>query len=124
VEGGGGGKPVTAALMFTKPDETAIWRNDFNCYVWHPALWACGVTPGRENGYHQRRHYFASALIRDGVDIRALAEYLGHADLGFTLRVYTHLMPASPERMRQAVNRAFSESADCPDITPEGQATP
>ena len=33
-----GGKPVTAALMFTKADKGAIWRNDFNRYAWHPAL--------------------------------------------------------------------------------------
>ncbi|RAO62887.1 hypothetical protein [Micromonospora saelicesensis] len=30
--------------------------------------------------------------------------YLGHADPGFTLRVYTHLMPASEERTRNAID--------------------
>jgi integrase len=55
-----GGKPVTVALMFTKPDQGAIWRNDWNRYVWHPALKGAGVVPGRENGFHQLRHYYAS----------------------------------------------------------------
>ncbi|WP_243716403.1 tyrosine-type recombinase/integrase [Actinomadura darangshiensis] len=41
------------------------------------------------------RHHFASVLLERGVDIRALAEFLGHADPGFTLRTYTHLMPSS-----------------------------
>jgi hypothetical protein len=36
---------------------------------------------------HALRHYFASALLANGVDIRALAAYLGHHDPGFTLRV-------------------------------------
>jgi integrase len=36
--------------------------------------------------------------------VRALAEYLGHADPSFTLRVYTHLMPASEDRTRKAVS--------------------
>lgn len=37
----------------------------------------------------------------------ALADYLGHADRGFTLRTYTHLMPSSAERTRKAVHRIF-----------------
>jgi integrase len=115
-----GGKPVTVSLMFTKDDEGAIWRNDFNRYAWHPALKAAGVAPGRENGFHQLRHHFASTLLRDGVDIRALAEYLGHSDPAFTLRVYCHLMPGSPDRMRQAIDRAFGDSPDCPEIAQEG----
>ena len=53
---------------------------------------------------HVLRHYFASALLEDGVSIKALAEYLGHADAGFTLRTY--MMPASEDRMRKAVDRA------------------
>lgn len=39
--------------------------------------------------------------------IRALAEYLGHADPGFTLRVHTHFMPASEERTKRAVDQAL-----------------
>ena len=42
-----------------------------------------------------------------GESIRALASYLGHADPGFTLRVYTHLMPASEERTRRALDRVL-----------------
>ncbi len=42
------------------------------------------------------------------MNIRALAEYLGHEDPGFTLRVYTHLMPESRDQARQAVDAAFS----------------
>ena len=75
---------------------------------------------GRENGFHQLRHHFAS--LQDGGDVRALAEYLGHADPAFTLGVYCHLMPGSPDRMRQAIDRAFSEYPDCPEIDPEGKA--
>jgi integrase len=118
------GKPVTAALMFTKPDRGAIWRNDWNRYVWHPGLAAAGVTPGRENGFHQLRHHYASQLLADGVDIRALAEYLGHSDPGFTLRVYCHLLPSGADRARRAIDRAFAEGEDCPDIAQGGELRP
>jgi site-specific recombinase XerD len=44
---------------------------------------------------HAARHYYPSALLEDGVNVRAVAEYLGHNDPGFTLRVYAHLMPSA-----------------------------
>ena len=59
---------------------------------------------------HALRHYFASACLADGVDIRALASFLGHSDPGFTLGVYCHLMPAADDRLRAAIDRAFSRS--------------
>ena len=46
-----------------------------------------------------------------GTSIEALAEYLGDADPGFTLRTYTHLMPASEDRARKAVDRALGDDA-------------
>ena len=52
----------------------------------------------RANGTHALRHFFASALLDGGESIRAVSEYLGHVDPGFTLRTYTHLMPSSAER--------------------------
>ena len=49
-----------------------------------------------------------AVLLDAGESIKAVSEYLGHADAGFTLRVYTHLMPASAERTRRAVDDAFA----------------
>ena len=82
-------------------------RNYFNPKVWKPALILAGVEPTRENGMHALRHFYASVLLDAGESVRALAEYLGHADPGFTLRVYTHLMPASEERTKRAVDHVF-----------------
>ena len=42
--------------------------------------------------------------LADGVNIKELAEYLGHGDPGFTLRLYTHMLPSSHERARKAVD--------------------
>ncbi|WP_330270791.1 tyrosine-type recombinase/integrase [Lentzea sp. NBC_00516] len=51
------------------------------------------------------RHFFASMLLEQGTSIRALADYLGHADPAFTLCVYTHLMPSSHECARFAIDK-------------------
>ncbi|WP_199730453.1 site-specific integrase [Amycolatopsis panacis] len=53
------------------------------------------------------RHFYASTLLSRSVSIKELAEYLGHADAVFTLRTYTHLVPSSHERARQAVDAVF-----------------
>ena len=57
---------------------------------------------------HALRHWYASVLLDAGESIRAVSEYLGHSDPGFTLRTYTHLMPSSTERTRAAVDAAFA----------------
>lgn len=56
------------------------------------------------------RHYFASVLLDGGESIKSLSEYLGHADPGFTLRTYTHLMPSSHERTRRVIDKRLGLS--------------
>lgn len=85
-------------LVFTSRESKPINRNHFNPYTWKPALHAAGVPPTRDNGMHALRHFYASVLIDAGESVRAVADYLGHADPGFTLRVYAHLFPSSEER--------------------------
>ena len=42
------------------------------------------------------------------MSIRAVAEYLGHHDPGFTLRTYAHLMPDDEDRSRTAIDAAHA----------------
>lgn len=94
-------------LLMSSRESGALNRNYINRKIWKPALVEAGVLPTRENGMHALRHFYASVLLDAGENVRALASYLGHADPGFTLRVYTHLMPASEERTRRAIDRVF-----------------
>lgn len=41
---------------------------------------------------HDLRHFTATQLIAAGVDVRTVAERLGHADASLTLRVYAHVI--------------------------------
>lgn len=56
---------------------------------------------------HAGRHLYASAQLEAGTSIRALADYLGHEDPGFTLRTYTHLMPEAEDKAKRAVDALF-----------------
>jgi integrase len=101
------GDPVCVPLVLTTREQTALSRTYFNTHVWKPALTDVQIPLKRENGTHALRHFYASVLLDRGESIKAVSEYLGHADPGFTLRVYTHLMPSSEERSRQAIDSAL-----------------
>ena len=100
-------KPVTVALVLTTPAGTALRRNTFNRQVWAPALRMTGVEQTRDNGMQACRHTYAKVLLDAGESIKAVSEYLGHADPGFALWTYTHLMPESTEWATGAVGNAF-----------------
>ncbi|MFH8481659.1 tyrosine-type recombinase/integrase [Streptomyces sp. NPDC018055] len=116
------GPPVTAALIFRSPEGHALNRNKFNDRQWRPALRAAGVAEGRDNGMHALRHFYASVLLDAGESIKALSEYLGHHDPGFTLRTYTHLMPSSETRTRAAVDAVWAAPVtdDGPETAQKG----
>ncbi|MEU1880915.1 tyrosine-type recombinase/integrase [Streptosporangium sp. NPDC020072] len=116
------GKPRTLRLIITGRNSNALRGCTISDKVWRPALVRAGVvtqeqvderTPGRPNqairqhGMHALRHYFASMLLDAGVSVKALAEYLGHSDPGYTLRTYTHLMSGSENRAEKVINAAF-----------------
>ncbi|MFD9513122.1 tyrosine-type recombinase/integrase [Streptomyces mirabilis] len=120
------GPLVTKRLLFTRPDGNgAVRRTDFNTHVWKSALVTAGVIPkpkpgmrhqaAREHGMHALRHFYASVLLDAGENIKALSTYLGHTDPGFTLRVYTHLMPSSDSRTRKAVDSMYAGTDSPPD---------
>lgn len=114
------GEPVTVSLFLTTEGGESLSRKNFNRQVWDVALAAAGVETGtRKNGMHALRHYYASVLLDAGESIKAVAEYLGHSDPGFTLRTYTHLMPSSEERTRKAIDAALNS---CARVVPTEEA--
>lgn len=112
------GRPETHKILFRWPtDDSFVRYRLYSEQTWKPALVAAGVIPGpvkdargrrryetsRREGPHQLRHYYASVMLGDRVNIRDLAEYLGH-DPAITLRVYGHLQKKSHEVARKAMD--------------------
>jgi integrase len=106
------GKPRTNNLLFRWSDGRHVRYRTYSEQVWKPALASAGIIPAEERdargraryktthkeGPHQLRHYYATVVLHGGVSVKEFAEYLGHHDPAFTLRVYSHLIPGSHER--------------------------
>jgi integrase len=88
-------------------DGTATHANRFN-YTWSKTT----KQAGQELRFHECRHTFASALISAGCSVRAVASALGHSSPSTTLRVYAHLWPGDEDRIREAIERMFHETAE------------
>jgi hypothetical protein len=59
-------------------------------------------------------------LIAAAVDVRTVAEYLGHSDNGaLILKTYSHLMPDAEDRTRRALEAAFALARNTADADSE-----
>jgi integrase len=101
------GKVVEVSLIFTTRISTPIQRDHFMRGAWVSARERVEIPAGRENGFHALRHYYASRVLAGGASIRDLASWLGHQNAGFTLEVYSHMLPDSADKMRAAIESAL-----------------
>jgi len=60
---------------------------------------------------HTLRHSYATHLLEEGVSIRLISQYLGHASLEVTL-IYTHLSAVSEGQAVEALRRLYRQSTD------------
>ena len=70
--------------------------------VWRLALAASGVKKAAT--IHTLRHSYATHMLEEGVSLRYISQYPGHATLEQTL-VYTHLTAVSEEQTQKALIR-------------------
>jgi len=125
------GRPRSHNILFRWSDGNHVRYRTYSEQVWKPAIARAGIIPEpgtdkrgrkryvttRKEGPHQCRHYYASVMLADGVSVKELAEYLGHHDPAFTVRIYTHLLPSSHDRARRVIDarmfrpRAVSDGA-------------
>lgn len=62
--------------------------------------------------FHGLRHTHATILMLNGVHPKVVSERLGHADIGITLRTYSHVLPQMHEAAAEVFAAAMSEQQD------------
>jgi integrase len=58
--------------------------------------------------FHDLRHTCATLLLKQGVHVRFVQELLGHADIGLTLNVYSHVLPDMSDAAADAMDAALA----------------
>ena len=89
-------------LVFEAPDSGPLPYSNWRNRVWLPAVAEAGCDAA---GFHDLRRANATALVRDGVDIRTAQSLLRHSDARLTLNIYAQV---EAEAERQAVDRRGS----------------
>lgn len=71
--------------------------------------WRKAADPlGVEGGFHELRHFYASALIAHGESVKVVQDRLGHSSATMTLDVYGHLWPNAEDSTRAAIEAALA----------------
>jgi len=59
---------------------------------------------------HDLRHYVATRLLSEGVDVRTVAGRLGHRNASTTLNVYSHFLPEADREAADLLGRIFDDA--------------
>lgn len=106
-------------LVFTTGRGTPISMDNFRQRHWNAMCKAAGI-PGF--GFHGLRHTHATLLLKAGVNVKVVAERLGHADVAITMRTYAHVLPTMQASAVEAIAR-LTQGGDFDGIAkPSGDA--
>ena len=100
------GSAAASERVFTSPQGFPLSDGNLRRRVLAPAVETAGLPWVT---FHTFRHTCGSLLFEAGRDVKQVSEWLGHADAGFTLKVYVHLMDAG------VGDAAFMDDAVVPD---------
>jgi integrase len=64
---------------------------------------------------HDLRHAFATTLLAAGIHPKVASEALGHASVGFTMDVYSHVLPTMQEEAARAIQAALGGPMAVPE---------
>lgn len=89
---------VNSKYVFPSTSKTGYITRDGFYKILKKCAVLSGIAPDRVSP-HILRHSFASHLLANGANLRAIQTMLGHEDIA-TTQIYTHIMP---EKLKEAV---------------------
>ena len=108
-------KPISRFLFPSRGKSGHLTRHRFYLLIKEFAV-AGGVDPAKVTP-HTLRHAFATHLLANGADLRAIQTMLGHADVA-TTEIYTHVLE---ERLSELVLEHHPLAQNSDDESPSGQ---
>jgi integrase len=99
------GRPDPRTLVFADTKGGHLRRQNWRQRIWIPALAAAGEPYFRP---YDLRHTCATLLIYEGRPVTEVAAHMGHADPGFTARVYGHVFRDAGDRRRLPIDQAIA----------------
>lgn len=63
--------------------------------------------------FHALRHTFATRCIEQGVDVKALSEFLGHSNANITLNLYSHTLEEQKRLSMDKLSSFYMENQNC-----------
>jgi len=85
-----GDRGKSGDLVFPNRAGTAVTHSNFHQRKWIKACKAAGVMDPRPR-IHDLRGFFVSQMLAAGVPLHVVSKRIGHTDVAFTVRVYSHL---------------------------------
>lgn len=94
-------------LVFTNRRGDALHNNSVNM-AFKAALYRADLPKIR---LHDLRHSAATILLSGGEYLNVVSEMLGHGDVGITLGIYGHVMPAMHEQAMSRLDALYKEAS-------------
>lgn len=92
---------VFATAIGTHVDTSNLHR------VWKRIVSAAGFSGTR---FHDLRHAHATLLLKQGVHPKIVSERLGHAGIGITLDIYSHVLPGLQAEAAEQIDVAMGQA--------------
>jgi len=86
-------------LVCTQADGSPWWSSGFD-HRFREIKKKAGV----DVRFHDLRHTHATQLLRAGVHVKVVSERLGHASIGITLDIYSHVLPSMQEEAAEKID--------------------
>lgn len=94
-------------LVFPNTVGVPYDANNWRRQLFYPLLKRAGLPRIRP---HDLRHTAATLLLAQGVPVKVVSEMLGHANVGITLSIYSHVLPHMQQQAADTMDRMLRAS--------------